>query len=165
MEAAAAQLDVSLTHMDLDLALARFVAGTMRSEETPEVATELIARDLAGPDACELAALRQPTWRDARVLFEASLRASGLPLPSLEQAQASLVLSAVRRVAAGVEPAIVGVRELARWCYTLDYRSDLMVFYALDDDWDEYPAQRAAIAADMRKAAKEWLAEMRSPAG
>lgn len=75
----------------LNLALARWVLGLVRSDELPAIAVEFVSHDFDGPSLRLLAGELQPTMIDCGKLFERALAEMAVALPT--RREAGLLLS------------------------------------------------------------------------
>ena len=68
--------------LNLKLAAARYVLGSIEAEELPRLADAVIDHGICSPALADLWLTREPTFRETAPMFEKALREVGLPLPS-----------------------------------------------------------------------------------
>jgi hypothetical protein len=151
--------------MDLELKLAQYALGELPGEMAPEIAEELIRRGLESPAACELASMREPTWRDARELFEQSLAVASLRVPTRERADALVILRTLEGLADGSLDARAGAARL--WDAWLDRScpDELTRFVGCASEWDDHRESRPELEADIRECAAQLLPTFRARTG
>jgi len=107
------------------------------------------------PAVSVLASMRAPTWRDARELFEDSVAAARLRIPTVVEAQKIVLEETVAGLADGsIEPRRGAGTIWSLW-HDLEDRFDVSGFIGLADEWDDHPGDRNAIEAQIVAYARE----------
>ena len=139
------------TQMNFELVLAQYAAGILRSEDTPAIASALIDKGVTVASVAELVSLREPTWRDARALFEDGVRAAGFRIPTAEDAKRMILhwtLEAI--VSRELEPQLGAERIWHHWReLRLPYELAVTRMLVLSEEWSDHPRLRPAIDAQI----------------
>jgi hypothetical protein len=135
-------------------------AGSLASEDLPEIATEALVRGLDSPALRLLAGQSRNDVRDSAELFRVALDelGIGIDLPDADGAQWHLARRTAGDIVAGRIGPAHGATEL--WLAYLKVRDngDLRVFVGLASMLDGHPEDAEQIEADMVAAAGELLA-------
>ncbi len=90
-----------MTRGNHEVLMARYVLGSAKSWELPEIADAFINDGLGTPAIAELATMRNPTMAEAGPLFERVLQERGIQIPSREEAVWMLLRHYLQGIAAG----------------------------------------------------------------
>lgn len=140
----------------------RMVAGVLRSEELPDIATDALVRGWDSPSLRLLAGQDPADVRDSADLFERVLDELGIALLPPDEAVWCLVRMTAQEIVDGeIEPA-----SGANAIWTTGYHrvvdsGDLRVFVGLASTADDYPEDLLAIEAEIVAAANELLGRSR----
>jgi hypothetical protein len=140
-------------------------AGSLASEDLPEIATEALVRGLDSPALRILAGQSRDDVRDSADLFRVALDELGIDPPDADSAQWHLARRTAGDIVAGrIRPAR-GATEL--WLAYLKVRDngDLRVFVGLASMLDDHPEDAERIEAAIVAAARELLARPAPGAG
>lgn len=132
--------------------------GRLYPEQLPPIATDLLASGADSPALRELAGLERPTRADAGPVVERMLTELGAP--RLEPAAACRAAAreiAVRALAGALDPYPAAASLGALWsdCGWPDY---LTAFVAVLDEWDDFPAARGEMRAEILRSCREVVA-------
>jgi len=146
--------------MAFDLEHARFTVGRLPGEHLPAIACEMLASGLDSPALAEVAGLSHPTLRDSAELFSRALRETGFPELTTEQAWAIVLRDVLDRISQSrVEP-YAGALEVCSLWHDAGCSADYAVFVALADEYEEHPSDRAAVATEITRVARELLGSL-----
>ena len=142
----------------LEVAAWRKAAGSLASEDLPEIATEALVRGLDSPALRVLAGQSRNDVRDSADLFRVALDELGIDLPDADSAQWHLARRTAGDIVAGRIGPARGATEL--WLAYLKVRDngDLRIFVGLASMLEDHPQDAEQIEADMVAAARELLA-------
>jgi hypothetical protein len=122
----------------LELAAWELVAGELRSENLPGLATDALVRGLDSPALSELAGQDPRDARTSADLFRATLDQLGIELPSYDQALWNLVMRTAREIVAGTTTPRAGANRIFRWASGVEKSGDLQIFVTLADAFDAF---------------------------
>ncbi len=133
-------------------------AGSLASDDLPEIATEALVRGLDSPALRVLAGQSPDDVRDSADLFRVALDELGIDLPDPDSARWRLVRrTAAEIVARRLSPAR-GATELWRAYPKVRDNGDLRIFVGLASMLDDHPDDAERIEAEIVLAAQELLA-------
>jgi len=141
----------------LEIAAWELVAGELRSEDLPALASDALVRGVDSPTLGELAAQSSSDVRTSADLFREVITELGIELPDLDEALWNLVRSTVRGVVDGDVPPGIGARKIWRWAWDVEDSGDLRIFIGLASELDDYPEDRAVLEAQIMAEAGELL--------
>jgi hypothetical protein len=141
----------------LEVAAWRVAAGSLISEDLPEIATDALVRGLDSPALRVLAGQSRDDVRDSADLFRVALGELGIDLPDPDSAQWLLA----RRTAAGIVAGRIsparGATELWLAYPKVRDNGDLRIFVGLASMLDDHPEDAERIESDIVVAAQELL--------
>ncbi len=149
--------------MNFDLEVARFELGWLPGEQLPEVAVRMLEADYDSQELREVAGMLNPTLRDAGNQFATGLRAAGIPSMTREEAVEIVKRRTLERIASGETDPYLGAREIHRIWLAVGYPADLAIFVGLEDEYEDHPADRSAIEAEIVEAARLVLEGQKPP--
>jgi hypothetical protein len=136
----------------------RLAAGSLPSEDLPEIATDALVRGLDSPALRMLAGQPRGDVRESADLFRAALDELGIDLPDAGPAQWHLVLRTAREIVAGRMTPAGGASELVLAYDKARDSGDLRIFAGLASVLDDHPEDAARIEDQIVAAAQELLA-------
>jgi hypothetical protein len=142
----------------LEVAAWRMAAGSLPSEELPQVATEALVRGRDSPALRVLAGQSTDDVRDSADLFRVALDELGIDLPDPDSAHWRLARRAASDIVAGRISPGSGATELRRAYGKVRDNGDLRIFVGLTSMLDDHPDNAGHIEADIVMAAQELLA-------
>lgn len=142
----------------LEVASWRMAAGSLSSEELPEIATEALVRGFDSPSLRLLAGQPRNDVRDSADLFRAALDELAIELPDADRARWQLARRTAKDMVAGRLGPAVGASELWLAYQKLRDNGDLRIFVGLASMLDDHPEDAQQIEDDMVAAARELLA-------
>ena len=150
--------------MDLRTLQARWRLGMIRSDELPELATELLTGGIDSPAIVELAGLLRPTFWEASPVVERAFREGQLAPVSREEALWRIAYATARDILDGEVTPREGATTLWYICTDLDMPEPLRYFVYLGADYGEGPREPEEQAAwfdeRIRETAQELIDEM-----
>ena len=142
----------------LEVAAWRMAAGSLVSEDLPEIATEALVRGLDSPTLRVLAGQSRDDVRDLADLFRDALDELGIDLPDPDSAQWRLARRIAGDIVTGRVSPARGANELWLAHERVRDNGDLRIFVGLASMLDDHPEDAEQIEADMVVAAQELLA-------
>lgn len=142
----------------LEVAAWRMAAGSLASEDLPEIATEALTRGVDSPALRVLAGQSRDDVRDSADLFRVALDELGIDVPDLDSAQWRLARRIAGDIVAGRISPACGASELCLAYGKVRDSGDLRIFLGLASMLDDHPDDAEQIEADMVVAAQELLA-------
>lgn len=136
----------------------RLAAGSLPSEDLPEIATDALVRGLDSPALRILAGQPRNDVRESADLFRAALDELGIDLPDPDSAHWHLARRAARDIVAGRVTPGDGASELFLAYLKVRDSGDLRIFVGLASLLDDYPQDAARIGDQIMAAARELLA-------
>lgn len=142
----------------LEVAAWQLAAGSLPSEDLPEIATDALVRGIDSPALRILAGQPRGEVRESADLFRAALDELGIDLPDTDSAQWHLVRRTAHGIAAGRVPPADGASELFLAYFKVRDSGDLRIFVGLASVLDDHPEEAARIGDQIVAAARELLA-------
>jgi hypothetical protein len=142
----------------LEVATWRMAAGSLPSEDLPEIATEALVRGLDSPTLRVLAGQSRDDVRDSAELFRVALDELGIDLRDADSAQWDLAERTAGDIVAGRIGPARGATELWLAYRNVRDNGDLRIFVGLASMLDDHPEDAEQIEADVVAAARELLA-------
>lgn len=133
---------------------AQFRLGWLPGEALPDIAVRMLEAGFDSQALREVAGLRRPTLRDAAGRFEEALVALGRPPMTVQQALALVRRRTLQGLASGATEVESGLRQMRDIWIAGDCSAELAAFVALQDEYDDHPEDREAIAAQVREVAQ-----------
>ena len=151
--------------MNFELVLAQYAAGILRSEDTPAIASALIDRGVTDASVAELVSLREPTWRDARKLFEEGLRAAGFHIPTADDAKRLILHWTLEAIVSRELAPQLGAERIWQHWHELRLPHEIAVsrMLVLSEEWSDHPHERPRIETLIRAEAAELLRQYPKP--
>ena len=144
---------------DLDILVARFVMGEVRTDEVPDAAAGLLVDGFDSPSLRELAGEDRWDGDQVRRLLMDTVAELGRVAPGLPEARRTVAETWIREIADGVSDPYRACRNIwwKAWNFG-DEDEDLTPFVNLATDWeDEGIEARRSIEEEMRASARAFL--------
>jgi hypothetical protein len=150
----------------LEVASWHWVAGDLRAEDLPDLATDALIRGLDSPTLRVIAGESSDDAPGLRDLFALVLAELNYPLVDQDSAQWQLIRLTARGIVAGSVDPGDGARQIWRRSFDVTEEGDLRVFVGLASELEDHPSSAAALneailaeAADLLARAKprRWI--------
>ncbi len=142
----------------LELASWHWVAGDLRAEELPDIATDALARGVDSPTLRVLAGENRDDAQGLRDLFALVLEELNYPLLDQDSAQWQLIRLTARGIVAGSVDPGDGANQIWRRSFHVTEEGDLRVFVGLASELEDHPSGAVALNEAILVAAADLLA-------
>ncbi len=149
--------DVVVEEDPIEVAAWTMVAGMLRSENLPDIATEALLRGLDTPALRMLAGQSRDDVRDSADLFHSALDELGIALPDADTASWNLARRTAREIVDGRMEPILGAEALWSAYVRLRDNGDLRIFVALASELDDHPEGVEQLSAQILAEARSLL--------
>jgi hypothetical protein len=134
-----------------------WIAGDLRVEELPDLATDALVRGVDSPTLRVLAGARRDDAQDLRELFTRVLDELKIPLLDSDGAEWQLIRLTAKEIVAGSLDPTAGANQIWRRSFNVDEEGDLRVFVGLASQIEGHPTDAATLNRDIVIAAAELL--------